>query len=355
MTSTNSFLGRDDRGVSMVATLAVVVILGILATIALAAQNGPSPSNTSNPTPNGTNANATTTPTSPASASQESTIAACQADYQSVAIAIGAYRALNGSAPPSGTAWASSTSLGGPFLGSWPSDPASFTIQWNGSILSVVPARGAVSHGSLERPRPKPDVTPPSARRFDVDAPRDERPWVRWSRHRELGPFRRSPFSAKFEGMANPVEIDRPTRTKRLGRKQPDVLGVVEPRFRPLHRRAAPIVGNAQYFASVTRVGAGLLLVVPFSRHDLTVAPDRARTRGPRSDLRPYSDRCNRCWIDLHRLDVDGFTFGATEAGPRARCDAGAAPRAILAWPERSNPRPFRTPRSSERRSTRRR
>lgn len=75
--------------------------------------------------------------------------AQCVADYQSIQIAIGTYRALNGTAPPGGTSWAMASTKGGPFLPVWPSNTAYFFIRWNGRSLSVAPTRAIVSRGTF--------------------------------------------------------------------------------------------------------------------------------------------------------------------------------------------------------------
>ncbi|MFI5035763.1 MAG: hypothetical protein ACHQFZ_06120 [Acidimicrobiales bacterium] len=130
---------------AMVATLMVVVILAVMVSIALSAGSGPTPHGTSV-------ANGPTTSTTAASnASQDfrsARVSQCQADYQSLKTALATYRALNGAYPPAGTAWATSSANGGPYLQSWPTDAKHFTISWNGSSLNVVPYRGLAARGS---------------------------------------------------------------------------------------------------------------------------------------------------------------------------------------------------------------
>jgi hypothetical protein len=130
--------------------LSVVATLGILAVIVLTLNFG------SSPTPVGTtlpgSALAATTTTGPqdiASEQQVAERAACQADFTAIITAASDYRALNGANPPAGTAWATSTSAGGPFIQSWPSVAHAFSLTWNGAIVSVVPAKGRASHGSI--------------------------------------------------------------------------------------------------------------------------------------------------------------------------------------------------------------
>lgn len=128
----------------LVATLMVVIILGILVTIVLAEQNGPAPRST---TADGVTT--TTVPKNVASAATDAAISACVANYQAITSLITTYRTLNGVNPPSGTSWATSSSNGGPLVQSWPSAPQYYSIVWNGTTLGVVPTRGEASHGSV--------------------------------------------------------------------------------------------------------------------------------------------------------------------------------------------------------------
>jgi hypothetical protein len=136
----------------MVMLLVVVVILAVLATVVLAGSHGPQSSAT---TVKGSPPTTTTTPQSIASAVPQAQVSACTADFASVDAALGAYRALNGVAPAPGTAWATSKAHGGPFMQSWPSGSPNFSIAWNGSTLSVVPAKGTESHGSYGTVTPR--------------------------------------------------------------------------------------------------------------------------------------------------------------------------------------------------------
>ncbi len=136
---------RGEEGVALLGTLLVVVILGVIAVIVL--NSGPkTPANTTggSTVPGPT----TTAPHSVASGANVAVIAACRSDLQNLASARDDYQALNGSAPPAGTAWATSSANGGPLIQSWPNDPPYFSITWNGSVFSVVPRHGAASHGS---------------------------------------------------------------------------------------------------------------------------------------------------------------------------------------------------------------
>jgi hypothetical protein len=134
---------RSESGVAMLSTLVVVIILGVLVTVVLS--NSPGSKST------GGSSSQTTTTLTPKSIGTEAQLAAvsgCEANYTSVATAVSTYSAENGSPPPAGTAWATSTSSGGPFIESWPADPKYYSITWNGVSVSVVPAKGVASHGS---------------------------------------------------------------------------------------------------------------------------------------------------------------------------------------------------------------
>jgi len=137
--------GSND-GFAMVATLMVVLVLGVLATVALTAHFGSTPTTTGPSLPP---AQTTTVPSNPGSAARTAAVSACEADFALVTSAVANYRALNGVDPPTGRAWATSTSHGGPFLQSWPSDAQYFSLSWNGASLSVVPTKGMASHGSF--------------------------------------------------------------------------------------------------------------------------------------------------------------------------------------------------------------
>jgi hypothetical protein len=134
-----------DQGYAMVSMLIVVVILGALVTIALAGPHGPTPSVTVD---KGSPSTTAATAQSIAGVVSRAQVSACEADFTSVDTAIGEYRTLNSGSPSPGTAWATSTTSGGPFMQSWPSGAPNFSISWNGSQLSVVPKKGATSHGS---------------------------------------------------------------------------------------------------------------------------------------------------------------------------------------------------------------
>lgn len=136
----------SEYGVAMIGMLIVIVILGILAAIVLSQQGSPTPQDIGGATYPG--AGATSIPQSVASGARLGAIAACKADFDSVASALETYRAVNNVDPGTGTAWATSATLGGPYLESWPSGAGHYSITWDGWILSVVPAKGVASHGS---------------------------------------------------------------------------------------------------------------------------------------------------------------------------------------------------------------
>ena len=82
-------------------------------------------------------------------------VAACRANYQSIETAIADYRSLNGTLPAAGAAWATAAGNGGPYLQAWPESALYYSITWNGAQLSVIPVRGASSHGSDGSRSPK--------------------------------------------------------------------------------------------------------------------------------------------------------------------------------------------------------
>jgi hypothetical protein len=136
---------RED-GVAMLATLLTIIILGVLAVIMFNALGG-------TPTTTGSGTTipgevTTTAPATPANGGQVAAVSACQANYQALQTALTNYRTLNGSLPAAGTAWVTSTSNGGPYLQVWPGSVNYYSITWNGTQLSVIPARGTPSHGS---------------------------------------------------------------------------------------------------------------------------------------------------------------------------------------------------------------
>jgi hypothetical protein len=89
----------------------------------------------------------TTSPTNIAGPAQQAAVSTCRSDFDSVNAALQAFRTLNGALPPAGTAWATAATQGGPYFSAWPSS-STFTIEWNGSVLSVVPNVGTPSSGS---------------------------------------------------------------------------------------------------------------------------------------------------------------------------------------------------------------
>jgi hypothetical protein len=131
----------------MVSTLIVVIILGVIVTVAIADHPGSPPSTS-------TSAGVVTTTTAPTAKtigadSHASTIAACEANFAELSTAVTTYRALHGGPPPAGTAWATSSTDGAPILQSWSSAAVGYHIEWNGVTLSVIPNSGTPSHGSI--------------------------------------------------------------------------------------------------------------------------------------------------------------------------------------------------------------
>jgi hypothetical protein len=135
----------------MLATLVTLIVLGVLVVIMFNTLGGSSPS-TVTTIPGETT---TTAPTTPANGAQEAAISACQENYLDIETALAAYRSLNGTSPAAGTTWATSTANGGPYLQAWPESALFYSITWNGAQLSVVPVKGASSHGSDGASSPK--------------------------------------------------------------------------------------------------------------------------------------------------------------------------------------------------------
>lgn len=120
-----------------------LVILGALVGITLAFTQSPAPTSTHG----GTTA-PSTAPVDVGNDANAASLAACEANFAIVESAVADYLSLHGADPPAGTAWATATGDGGPLLGSWPGVPGHYTLSWNGTTLSVVPAKGTASDGS---------------------------------------------------------------------------------------------------------------------------------------------------------------------------------------------------------------
>lgn len=143
-----------ERGSSLIALLLVMLILGLMAAVALGGL-GYTPNSTITGIPSTMPGGGAivTTPTTVAAKSRgetmrETAIEACRVDYEMVSAAVQRYKQLNGSLPRSGTTWAHAATDGGPFIRVWPRDNH-FVIEWNGSTLSVIPAKGAITHDSV--------------------------------------------------------------------------------------------------------------------------------------------------------------------------------------------------------------
>ncbi len=135
---TGSPSGRSEAGVSLIATLSVVLILGVMVVFAMS----------STPTAILPRISQTAGVTSviPTSGSSLATVAACRADYLTLAVALAAYRSIDGVAPPPGRTWA--TSGNAALIHSWPR-LSGFSFSWNGALLSVEPEKGVASHGGF--------------------------------------------------------------------------------------------------------------------------------------------------------------------------------------------------------------
>jgi hypothetical protein len=126
----------------MLGILIVVVILGVLAAIALSQLEHTTTTHAAAKTDASLKRS-----TGASSTNQQAAIAACQADFQIVQQLLQLYQTEHQANPPAGTAWALSLASEGEPGDAWPSSP-SFSISWDGSVLSVVPTTGAASHGS---------------------------------------------------------------------------------------------------------------------------------------------------------------------------------------------------------------
>ncbi len=142
--------GAIDRGASLIALLVVLVVLGVTAAIVVTAL----PSSTSLALPTSSTTLTThapgggTTTTTTQTIISGALLAACVANVQAVKSAVSTYETLNGSKPPRGTSWATSTTHGGPYLQSWPTATARVTVTWNGVSVVVTPAHGRAAVGS---------------------------------------------------------------------------------------------------------------------------------------------------------------------------------------------------------------
>jgi hypothetical protein len=144
-------LRSDDgeRGSSLLGILSVVATLGILAVIVLTLNFGSSPSPVGTTVPGSPPTTTTSEPQNIASEQQVAERTACQTNFTVIITAVSYFRSLNGSNPPAGVAWATSKNAGGPYLQTWPSGAPAYTLNWNGTTLSVVPTKGRASHGSF--------------------------------------------------------------------------------------------------------------------------------------------------------------------------------------------------------------
>ncbi len=135
---------------ALVGTLMVVIILGVMVSIALSI-NPQSPSSSVNGSISGTT---TTIPQSIGSGANEAAVSACEINFQAITTALDNYRAVNASSPPPGHLWATSSTKGGPFIQEWPPYSLYYNIVWNGVVLSVIPEKGTASRGSVGTPSP---------------------------------------------------------------------------------------------------------------------------------------------------------------------------------------------------------
>ena len=135
----------------MLGTLLTVIVLGVMVVIMLNTLGSPSGTGAGTTIPGAT----TTVPKTVASGAQVAAASACQVNYLAIETALADYRSLNGSLPAAGAAWATAAANGGPYLQVWPGSALYYSITWNGAQLSVIPVRGAASHGSDGAGSPK--------------------------------------------------------------------------------------------------------------------------------------------------------------------------------------------------------
>ncbi len=135
--------------------LASLLILGVLAYVSISYLTTPSAV-----VPTVASSNAAPTSPTPTTAQPLSSVlslavvTACRSDFAMVETAMNNYRAVSGSYPPAGSAWATSHLAGGPFLQSWPTGNGAYAIAWNGSSLVVRPRSGVSSVGTVGTPAP---------------------------------------------------------------------------------------------------------------------------------------------------------------------------------------------------------
>jgi hypothetical protein len=137
----------------LLGTLPTVIVLGVMVVIMLNTPGGSTSGTGAGTTIPG--ATTTTVPATPENGAQMAAGSACQANYQAIETALADYRSLNGPWPAAGTAWATAAANGGPYLQGWPESALYYSITWNGMQLSVIPVRGAPSHGSDGTNSPK--------------------------------------------------------------------------------------------------------------------------------------------------------------------------------------------------------
>jgi hypothetical protein len=141
-----------EQGSALLGTLLTVIVLGVMVVIMLNTLGSPSGTGTGTTIPG---APTTTLPATAESGAREAAASACQVNYLAIETALTDYRSLNGSLPAAGAAWATAAANGGPYLQVWPESALYYSITWNGAQLSVIPVRGAASHGSDGESSPK--------------------------------------------------------------------------------------------------------------------------------------------------------------------------------------------------------
>ena len=133
---------EHERGASMIGLLLVVLILGIMAAVAVSAVGGGGPVGRPSAVP-------TTSSGSTAGEIDAALRAACEADYETLSVALQVYQTLHSHLPPAGSAWVAGIQSGTQLVQAWPGDPGHFSFSWNGVVLRVIPRHGAVAVGSV--------------------------------------------------------------------------------------------------------------------------------------------------------------------------------------------------------------
>lgn len=151
MSGTKSRHVVDERGLSLISLLLVVIILGVMMVLTIDSLDG-----TGLPASESKGSTSTlVTSTGAGGIVTQAAVSACEADYSSIETAIVTYFSDNGKPPGPGTSWATSNPSGAPIMQSWPSGAPNFTFTWNGTVLIVTPRYGPASSDSVGTSTPR--------------------------------------------------------------------------------------------------------------------------------------------------------------------------------------------------------